>query len=870
MRGRILKYIGKSRKVQFSRSKSTDPGADYKDYRPLLIWGMNGPMTPESTRRQMELFCECGYGGVMVLPWGGLPYQFMSDEWLDAVECIILNAESRGMEVWIWDDWIFPSGFAGGSVGQEEKLRSKRLKVLLDVVLEDGERYSIPAPPKSIAAGAFEIDKLDNPCGKYTPVRVGDDISYTAAGRERLVVVGWEYVGGTRATIKSHSRFLTDHSADIYKSGDTDVWSTDLLSRKTTESYISFIHEVYRKRFSAHFGKTIKGFFYDEPNVPSITPWTWDFPAEFKKRKGYDIRDWLVRMMVTYTVYNITATSTEESVQKARSDYNDVWTTLYAENFHGVLLEWCTKHGVLCAGHQGSDETLSGMLSGCGTFFKNMLFNHIPGVDVIWDQVKVGEFTDFPRMAGSSRSLQGKPLALSESFAAMGHGIHLDTMRFVIDHQMVRGVNKFMHKIANYDAEKSFYFHPPDVSPVKNPFVRLYGSILNRRTERLCSLFAEGGPVGKACIFVPLENYYRGDKGVTEGLDALARQLTYNQLEYDYIWYHDLADLRVEDGQIVSASGACYTELIIAPSSRLKPEQVEKICQLKRAGAGVIACAPQEWDTSSVRLAKDVRAACKCVSKPPVPGFLSKDVPVSTLTRRLPGGDYITLLLNESLEEACIKIACPDGWAVCDEDPISGRLYRLLAKDGVVCLSLSAGESRLVRQGDAGGLNALPAPVADKAESISLNSWTLKLPDGHAVPVEGAMPSWAEIGFGDYTGTMEYTAAFKWESCSPHAILDLGRVCYAATVLIDGKHACDVVFTPFKAELHNLSRGEHTITVRVLNTFANSVCGTEERYRELKESGVLNGTYAPIYVPIDRKVLDSGLLGPVTIMPART
>ncbi|HAH87566.1 MAG TPA: hypothetical protein DCL60_09380, partial [Armatimonadetes bacterium] len=85
MRGRILKYIGKSRKVQFSRSKSTDPGADYKDYRPLLIWGMNGPLTPESTRRQMELFCECGYGGVMVLPWGGLPYQFMSDEWLDAV-----------------------------------------------------------------------------------------------------------------------------------------------------------------------------------------------------------------------------------------------------------------------------------------------------------------------------------------------------------------------------------------------------------------------------------------------------------------------------------------------------------------------------------------------------------------------------------------------------------------------------------------------------------------------------------------------------------------------------------------------------------------------------------------------------------------
>ncbi|MFH0797359.1 MAG: hypothetical protein V2A65_09995, partial [Candidatus Omnitrophota bacterium] len=179
----------------------------------------------------------------MVMPWGGLPYEFMSDEWLDMIEWIVLCAKRDHLEVWIWDDWIFPSGFAGGLVGREDRCKSKTLKVSIDVVLEDGERFESAFPPRVIAAGVFPIDKHNNPSGglKHLKAEPGGAIKYRSAGRSRLVVVGWDFISGMQHTVRSHTWCLMrDSNCDIYTCDDEDAFSVDMLNREAAERYLDF------------------------------------------------------------------------------------------------------------------------------------------------------------------------------------------------------------------------------------------------------------------------------------------------------------------------------------------------------------------------------------------------------------------------------------------------------------------------------------------------------------------------------------------------------------------------------------------------------------------------------------------------------
>ena len=121
-----------------------DEVADDMVHRPILVWAMNDRMNAAESRRQLESFRGCGYGGVMVMPWGGLPYEFMSDEWLDRVGEILHASRELELEVWIWDDWIFGSGAAAGRVTAREEFRAKTLRVAAKIFFSNCYRVIFP------------------------------------------------------------------------------------------------------------------------------------------------------------------------------------------------------------------------------------------------------------------------------------------------------------------------------------------------------------------------------------------------------------------------------------------------------------------------------------------------------------------------------------------------------------------------------------------------------------------------------------------------------------------------------------------------------------------------------------------------------
>ena len=138
---------------------------DSKKYMPVAAWALNDNLDNKKISNQIKSFHKLGYGGVMIIPWGGLPNRFMDDAWMNSVECIVKEANASDLEVWIWDDWCFPSGFGGGFVGKEKKFRAKRLKIFIDIVFEEGENICLNIPVNTLSAAYFNIDKFNNVSG---------------------------------------------------------------------------------------------------------------------------------------------------------------------------------------------------------------------------------------------------------------------------------------------------------------------------------------------------------------------------------------------------------------------------------------------------------------------------------------------------------------------------------------------------------------------------------------------------------------------------------------------------------------------------------------------------------------------------------
>ena len=163
------------------------------------------------------------------------------------------------MNVWLYDENSYPSGFAGGHVPAEmpesfnkgQGLILKQLKVLP----ENTKDYYLIL--KKHDSEFIDItDEVENEKNK-----TGDYYLYE----------------------KSYYEKLPWHGGYSY---------VDLLIEGVTEKFIDLTMTGYEKYFGSEFGKTVPGIFTDEPNIstPGGIRWTPSLFNEFEKRWGYDLK----------------------------------------------------------------------------------------------------------------------------------------------------------------------------------------------------------------------------------------------------------------------------------------------------------------------------------------------------------------------------------------------------------------------------------------------------------------------------------------------------------------------------------------------------------------------------------------------------
>ena len=137
------------------------------------------------------------------------------------------------------------------------------------------------------------------------------------------------------------------------------------------------------------------------------------------------------------------------------------------------------------------------------------------------------------------------------------------------------------------------------------------------------------------------------------------------------------------------------------------------------------------------------------------------------------------------------------------------------------------------------------------------------------------LSSWTEWEHDDpellkaFSGTARYRLTFDLPTADADAwLLDLGTVCYSATVWLNGRLLGTLIASPFRLYVPKeavRARGNELI-VEVANLIANRIAYMDRQKVPWQKFFFVNIRYQP-FSAADWEPLPSGLIGPVSICP---
>lgn len=292
-----------------------------KNFRPTIFWAWNNGMQDDRIRSEIAGFAKAGIGGLHLHARAGLMIDYLGEEWVHAYRTTIEECKKYGLDIWIYDENGWPSGFAGGKVpALGEDYRIKYLTYSRNVLREKGHRL--------LAA--------------YDSARGYKRVSY--------------------------------EQADFFIYYDVQEHYADLLNPDVTEEFIKCTHEVYKNHFGDEFGKTVQGIFTDEPQIHvSSLAWSKVIPTEFNKKYGENVFDSL------YLLFE----SEGEGYQEFRYKYYSLVRELFVKNYTERVAEWCNENGLLFTGHFAGEEGLCVQLASNTGVMPHYEYMSLPGIDTL-------------------------------------------------------------------------------------------------------------------------------------------------------------------------------------------------------------------------------------------------------------------------------------------------------------------------------------------------------------------------------------------------------------------------------------------------------------------------------------------------------
>lgn len=589
------------------------------EHTPCPFWFWNGDLDADEIRRQIDLMVAKGIRAFVLHARHGLKIEYLSEAWFEACAVALAKASDLGMKVWIYDEYNWPSGYAGGRVLARDPEYVARNLVVQRLYVEGptAGNLSLERSGEVIAVAACRLEAVEPRFGDSLEVRNREPEPHRwtdtslhahtyAAGAP--AVLGRPTPEGTLRLDLPEGRWCVfvarQHATDWNAAYSTNRYP-DLINGTAVDAFIAETHEQYYRRFASQFGRTILGFFVDEPgfynnfwdrNVGSV-PWTSDFTREFEQRRGYDIREW----------FPVLWEHLGERTEQVRFDYWKTVGELLQERFFGKLGCWCEAHGVGLTGHLHWEEWLMTMTRHSVNPFEALASLHVPGVD------KIDEVTDklSEKLVASVAHLTGRQRVLSETFANIGWKLAPPYMKRMIDAQYVRGVNWLSCHAFYYSIEGFRQRECPPSEFFQNPWWG-HSRPLWDYVSRLSAVMSSGQHVAAVAIYYPIDQAWVGMTPAAPGpfsgqvwevwqlpsqelpvqradvtMIRIGLSLLAHQYDFDLVDHTNLRRANTVEGRLRIGSQS-YAAVIVPPVDVLAADVLSRLLALAAAGGTVI------------------------------------------------------------------------------------------------------------------------------------------------------------------------------------------------------------------------------------------------------------------------------------------
>ncbi len=700
-----------------------DPPREFST-APLWVW--NDDLTESQVRESLRGLKRQNVRQAFVHPRPGLMTPYLGDAWMQLWRAALDEAQRLDMNLWIYDENSYPSGFAGGHVPEVMPESRGRGLVLREV----------PKPPAwtdqllgvyRLSGDGFENVTTDVREGKTPP-----DGRYLVAEIARALQRPWF-------------------------GGRTYV---DLLHPGVMERFLDITLEPYRRAFGGQFGGRVPGVFTDEPElVPAAgLPWTDDVPQRFEERWGYSLIDHLPGLHARVGDW-----------KRVRHNYfqllNDLFVARWGKPYH----DYCERYNLEFTGHYWEHEWPR-----CTHVPDNMAmyaWHQRPAIDTLMNQysedphAQFGNVRAVKELASVANQL-GRRRTLCEAYGAGGWDLRFEDMKRIGDWLFVLGVNTLDEHLSYISIRGARKRDHPQSFSYHEPWWDAYHEVATYFT-RLSAALSQGEEVNRVLVIEPTTTawmYNSGDgsdpdlEKLGESFQKFVTELARHQIEFD-IGSEDLIARHgsVAGGAFVVGERAYATVVLPAMTENLNRQTFELLERYVNE-KGVVLCCGDPPALADGRPSDRGSTLSKqsgwrsCGESDLVVQLRARD-PIATdaklgrfeigmagddngilyhYRRRLDDGQLVFLVNTSIASPSAGHITC-DRAAVEEWDPAAGRIepYRAVspATDGehmTIAYDLPPCGSLLLHIGKANATTLLPAsnpaPTKEQSSVIAASS----------------------------------------------------------------------------------------------------------------------------------------------------
>ena len=838
--------------------------------------------TEEVLRDYMRAINESGIGAVCV---EARPHpDYAGDKWWEDMDVILDEARTRGMKVWILDDAHFPTGYANGKMPQMDESLCKHYIAM--------NRTDVIGPVPQATLHVAEFAKyVFNPLAGGNPIFREREPRKFETPDEMIAVIAARLVESD--TVSAETIDLTDKVVDgwlewdvpdgawrifiVYKTfnGGGNTGYINMLDEASCRVQIDAVYEPHYARYKDDFGKTIAGFFSDEPAVGNTIgfdfddsigrklmhlPWNKDMNGMLIERLGEDYAKYLPALWADFDNAELTG--------HVRYSYMDAVTALVGESFSNQIGKWCAEHGVEYIGHIVEDLNQHSRLGGSqGHFFRSMKGQHMAGIDCIGNQTILGG-EDHHRLPGFAQGGEGefyhfelgklgsshahidpkkKGRAMCEIYGACGWQTGTRQMKPMTDHFLVRGINTYVpHAFSpkafpDPDCPPHFYAHG------ENPQYRHFGKLMGY-VNRMCHVLNNGMHVAPVAVLYHGEAEWSGGYMFDQkpGRQLLEHQIDFDILPSDVFAFHDEFNTSYDNG--LTVNGETYKALVVPYSQFITKAVAEFAAKASKEGFGVYFVDKKPEGVCDVQCPKTSAAliaaldACKEVPLGELAATLKADgvpeIVVDGNERRLRYYHYIhegAHLYMFSNEETGRAIECdvtvPVTGPVYAYDAMENRIHAIEATpvEGGTKLHINLGvyESTVVIFDEA----EVSAPVVPQGEAVVVTgTWDVSIcenkqyPNFEPLAKMDALTNVAKLA-PEFAGFIRYENTLNWDG-EGDAILTIDNAYEGVEVFVNGENAGMRICPPYQFELNGLLKnGENTLKIEVATTMFRKTFG---------------------------------------------